>query len=136
MSIHQSGPFITWVIATLQAGGLTVGDAVAPTSVPTGAGYVVVYSLAGGWTSGSLEAPRSDASPHVQITSSSPNQQQARWLADKVRTILDAAVPATLSDGRKVIWLDFPDGQPTMGRDDDVQPPRYFMPDEAAMGTA
>jgi len=136
VSIHQHGPFIAWVIATLQAGGLTVGDGIAPGTVPAGAGFVVVYSIAGGTTSGSIDDPRSDAAANIQVTSSSTNPTQCRWLADKVRTLLNAAVPASLSDSRKVFWLDFPMASFTMTRDDDVQPPRFFIPDRFVMGTA
>lgn len=137
MSIHQTGPFIAWIVDVLELGGLVVGDGHAPASVPPGSGYVVVYSIPGGGTDGSIDDPRSDASVAVQVTSSSTNTDQTRYLADRVRTILDAAVPAALpTGGRKVIWLDFPEGSPAMNRDDGVQPSRYYIPDRFEMGTA
>lgn len=136
MSLHKDRTFIAWLIGVLEAGGLTVGDAVAPMSVPVGAGYVVVYSIGGGQTSGSLDAPRSDAAVMAQLTSSSAWPEQARWLADKARELIDAAVPAVIGDGRKVLWLDFPLGSYTLSRDDDVQPPRYWIPDRVEFGTA
>ena len=136
MSIHGERVFIDWVIATLTAGGLSVGDGVAPTSTPTGAGYVVVYSIAGGITEGSLEAPRSDAAPNFQVTSVASDQRQVRWLVDRVRTLFDAAVPASLTGGRRVMWLDFPMASVTIIRDDDVQPPTWYAPDRFECGTA
>jgi hypothetical protein len=136
MGIHQQAPFIAWIIDTLETGGLTVGDGIKPTPVPEGAGYVVVYSIAGGTTTGSVNDPRSDAEPNIQVTSSSTSQEQCRWLADRVRTLLDAAVPAVLTGGRKVIWFDFPMASYSMVRDDDVAPPRWSIPDRMEMGTA
>ena len=136
MSIHSERVFIDWVVATLTAGGLSVGDGVAPTSTPTGAGYVVVYSIAGGITEGSLEAPRSDASPTFQVTSVASDQRQVRWLVDRVRSLFDVAVPVTLSDGRRVMWLDFPMSSVSIIRDDDVQPPTWYAPDRLGVGTA
>ncbi len=136
MSIHSERVFIDWVIGILTAGGLSVGDGVAPTTTPTGAGYVVVYSIAGGITEGSIEAPRSDAAPMFQVTSVSTDPRQVRWLVDKVRSLFDTAVPATLSDGRRVVWLDFPMASTTVIRDDDVQPPSWYAPDRFSVGTA
>lgn len=135
VSIHGTRVFTDWVIDVLRDGGLTVGDAIAPTAVLPNAGYVVVYPIAGGVTSGSLESPRSDASPNVQVTSVSTDQRQCRWLADRVRALLDVAVPAALTDGRKVIWLDFPVASMTMVRDDDAQPQNYYIPDRFELGT-
>lgn len=136
MSIHQEGPFVGWLIGVLSGAGLTVGDGVKPAGAERAAGYCVVYSLAGGATSGSLEAPRSDAEVSVQVTSSGTTAEQVRWLADRVRTVLDAAVPAVLSDGRKVIWLDFATGSPPVTRENQADPVGYYSPDRFEMGTA
>lgn len=136
MSIHQAGPFIEWIIATLEAGSLTVGDHHRPDGAGPSDPYVVVYGIPGGETSGSIDAPRSDATVAVQVTSSSIDPRQTRWLADKVRTLLDDAGRATLSDGRRIIWSDFPEGSPAVNRDDAVQSPRYFVPDRFEFGTA
>lgn len=134
-TIHKQGPFVDFVITTLTAGGLTVGDGIAPTSVPAGAGFCVVYSIAGGITDGTVDDPNEDASPNIQVTSSSVKPDQCRWLADKVRELINAAVPADLSDGRRVFWLNFPMASMTMLRDDDVQPPRWYVPDRMELGT-
>lgn len=134
-TIHAQGPFVAWVIGVLQAGGLTVGDSVAPTTIPTGAGYCVVYSIAGGISEGTIDNPNEDGAPNIQVTSSSLLPVQCRWLADKVRTLINAAVPAALSDGRSVYWINFPMSSMTMLRDDDAQPPRYSIPDRFELGT-
>jgi len=136
MSLHGQRVFIAWVISVLEDGGLTVGDHVAPATVPDNSGYVVVYSIAGGITDGSIDEPNEDASPTFQITSVSSNPAQCRWLVDKARALFNAAVPASLSDGRKVIWLDFPMASTTIIRDDDVQPPVWYAPDRLEVGTS
>lgn len=135
MNIHDERIFIDWVVGVLRDGGLTVGDSVAPTSFPVGSGYVVVYSVAGGVTDGSIDAPLDDASPNFQVTSASFDPGQARWLVAKVRNLLAAAVPAVLAGGRKVLWIDFPMASVTVVRDDDVQPPRYAAPDRFEVGS-
>lgn len=136
MTIHSERIFIDWVLGVLTAGGLSVGDGVAPTATPAGAGYVVVYSIAGGMVEGSLEDPRSDAAPTFQVTSVGTDPRQVRWLVDRVRTLFNVAVPAVLADGRKVIWLDFPMASTSTLRDDDVTPPKYYSPDRLEVGTA
>lgn len=135
MSIHSERIMINWVIATLTAGGLTVGDGIAPATVPAGSGYLVVYSITGGTTFGSLEAPREDATPTVQVTSTSVLAEQTRWLVDRARTVLAAAVPSTMADGRRVIWIDFPLASVSVRRDDNVQPARWYAPDRFEFGT-
>lgn len=137
MSIHGERVFIEWVIGVLEAGGLAVGDGIAPTPQPSdGSGYVVVYSIAGGTVEGTLESPRSDASPTFQVTSVGADPRQTRWLADRVRQLFEAATPTTMTDGRRVIWLDYPIASVTVIRDDDVQPPKWYAPDRITVGTA
>jgi hypothetical protein len=136
MSLHSERVFIDWVIGILVAGGLTVGDGVAPQSVPTGSGYVVVYSIAGGVTTGTIDNPNEDASPTFQITSVSAEPRQCRWLVDRARELINAAVPVALDDGRKVIWINFPMASVTIIRDDDVQPPKWYAPDRIEVGTS
>lgn len=135
MSIHRSRVFIDWLADLLEAGGLNVGRGEAPATHSAAAGYVVVYSIAGGVTRGSLDAPRSDAEPNVQISAVSLNHDQALALADRARSLVDAAIPATLDDGRRVIWLDYPMASPTLIRDDDVRPPKYTAIDRYEFGT-
>ncbi len=135
MNLHRSRAFTGWVIDVLKAGGLTVGYAQAPPSFPAGAGYVVVYPIAGGTTDGTLNDPLDDAMPNVQVTASSFKPEQTQWLVDKVRGLLAVAVPASLPDGRRVVKVDFPFADVTVGRDDDVQPPRFWAPDRMEFWT-
>lgn len=140
MSIHSNRVFINWLIGVLQAGGLTVGHGARPATIPAGAGYAVVYSIAGGITRGSIDDPRSDVEANVQVTSWSTDDSdgadinQALWVADKVRTLLEAAVPATLTGGRKVIWFDYQMSSPSTGRDDQSQPPGWYAVDRFEFG--
>ncbi len=134
MNLHDEAAFISWVIGVLQAGGLTVGDGVAPTNVPAGSGYCVVYSIAGGITGGTIMDPNDDAAPNFQVTSSSTHAGQARGLVKKVRNLLATAVPAVIGD-RKAIWINFPMASVTQVVDHDVQPPRFGYPDRFIIGT-
>lgn len=135
MSIHGHRVFTDWVAATLTAGGLNVGRSVAPPTHDPLKGYVVLHPIAGGVVSGSIDAPLDDASPNIQVTAVSNLESQALWLADRARTILNEAVPTLLSDGRRVLWLDFLMASPTVRRDDDIQPPKFVAIDRMEMGT-
>lgn len=135
MSIHQSRPFIVWLKGVLVAGGVAVEIMKKPATVPAGAGYAVIYPRAGGTTEGTLDDPHEDASPNVQITSFSSDEDQALWLADRIRTLIVAAVPATLTDSRRVIWLEFATAGPTGTRDDRVEPSIFMVPDVIEFGT-
>lgn len=135
MTIHDGRVFSAWAKDVLEDGGLTVGYALAPASVPTGAGYVVVWPIAGGITEGTLDDPNHDATPNLQFSCSSLDPAQSEWLAAKVRTLLEAAVPAELADGRTVMFVEFPFGGETLLRDDDSQPPRYTVPARAQFRT-
>lgn len=134
MNIHDEYEFIDWVIDVLRDAGLTVGDARAPETVPTGSGFVVVYSIAGGLTDGPTDAPLENANPNFQVTSSGTSAQQVRWLDRKVRQSLVAAVPAYIGD-RRAIEVSFPFASPQGFRDDDVQPPRFSIMDRFSILT-
>lgn len=135
MNLHNERLFINWVKAVLEAGGYAVGVANRPTSVAAGAGYFVIWPIAGGVTTGTIYDPNDDASPNVQITASALDVDQALWLKDEARNLLAAAVPADLPGDRKVIWIEFPMASVTLLRDDDVQPARYAAPDRFQLGT-
>lgn len=135
MTIHQSLPFINWVQGVLEAGSLTVGVMKRPEGVVDTKGYVVVYPIAGGLTEGSIDNPRSDAAPNVQVTSFSRDEEQALWLDDKVRTLINAAVPAALPGGRRAIWLDFEPSSPSAVRDDNVEPSLFMAVTVLEVGT-
>lgn len=135
MSIHGSRVFALWVVEVLTDGGLAVALGGKPTNVPAGKGWGAVYPLAGGTVDGSIGAPNADATPNVQVTSVSYNPEQALWHADKVRHFLLAAVPASLSDGRRVIYGEPSFSDPTLARDDDVSPATWYCPDRFSFMT-
>lgn len=135
MSLHGNRVFAAWVKSTLAAGGVTVELGVKPKTVPAGSGYSVVYPIAGGVTDGTLENPNEDATPDVQVTSVGSSAEQTLWQVDKVRTVLLAAVPATLSDGRRVVFVEPTFGGPSLFVDNDVQPPVWYVPDRLSFRT-
>jgi len=136
MSVHGSRVFAKWVQSTLAGAGITAGLGVKPGSVPAGAGYAVVYPIAGGISDGTIQNPNEDATPDIQVTSVASTAEGALWMVDLVRVTLLAAVPATLSDGRKVIFVEPTFGGPTLIRDDDISPPVWYVPDRFSMRTA
>lgn len=136
MSLHGSRVFAEWVVATLQAGGVAVALGGKPTTVPAKKGWAAVYPIAGGVVTGSIDDPNSDATPDVQVTSVSYNPGQTLGHVDLVREVLLAAVPADLSDGRRVIFGEPTWSDPTLMRDDDVQPSTWYCPDRFSFRTA
>ena len=136
MSVHGSRVFATWVVSTLTGGGLAARLGMKPASVPSGAGWSVVYPIAGGIVDGTILDPNEDATPDIQVTSASYDATQTLWQSDKVRELLLAAVPATLSDGRDVIFVEPTWPDPTLARDEDVTPPVFFCTDRYSFRTA
>ena len=138
MSIHGSRVFAQWVVATLRAGGLIVGEAMKPAGVPANAGYAIVYPIAGGRTDGTLDDPNEMAEPRIQVTSygvaryddDTNGMQQCQWVVDRVRALLNVALPVTLTDGRKVIQVSYPFADVSVIREDDTAgPPLFYAPD-------
>jgi hypothetical protein len=136
VSIHGSRVFAAWVVDTLTDGGLAVALGEAPASVPANAGWGAVYPIAGGIVEGSLNEPNSDATPDVQVTSVAYQADQVLWHVDKVRELILAAVPADLSDGRRVTFVEPTWADPTLIRDDQKQPPTFYCPDRFTFRTA
>ncbi len=132
MNIHKGRELTDQVITALTTAGLTVGDAVAPTSISAGAGYVVVYPLLGGDTDGTIGNPNDDASIVYQLTSVGADRRQCEWVADKARETILAAAP-TLTN-RKVTYIDV-DMLGGVQRDDDVQPPTFYCPERYRIRT-
>lgn len=133
MNVHNARLLTDSIITVLTGAGLVVGDAVAPGTVPAGAGWVVVYGLTGGFVDGPLGDPHEDASAIYQLTAVAPNRRQCEWTADKARTtILSAALNA--GPGRTVahVAVDMLGG--TI-RDDDVQPFVFYSPDRYRIWT-
>lgn len=135
MSLHGSRVFALWVVNVLTGGGLAVALGGKPATVAANKAWGAVYPIAGGTVEGPLGDPHSDSSPDVQVTSSAYNAEQALWHVDRVRQLLLAAVPATLSDGRHVILGEPSFSDPTLARDDDVAPPVWYCPDRLSFRT-
>jgi hypothetical protein len=134
VSDHRGGPLTNAVISALS--GFTVGDGEAPAAggwqgspeVSPFTPYVVVHSMPGGTTDGTMAAPNIDAAVDYQTTCVGATRAQAEEIADDVRDVmLDAAL--TLAGGLRVVIhrrLDFLGGAL---RDDTVQPALYIVPD-------
>lgn len=113
------------VIAALEAAGLVVGDAEAPTDVdPREDPYVVVYPIAGRESfgtsrSGSLEEPFEDAELVYQVTCAGGSRKEVEWLADKVEVLLDGVTVA----GRRIHVV--PEMNPGVTRTSNETPPIF-----------
>jgi hypothetical protein len=107
------------VIATLEAAGLTVGDAEAPDAVPP---YVVVYPISGAGYTGRLTAPQDDAALIYQVTCVGVSREQAEWLADTSMVLLGGFAVT----GRNIAYvsLDLSGG---VQRDDAQTPPVFYV---------
>ncbi len=132
MSIHVGRDLTDQLISILTVGGLTVGDAIAPSSVPAGSGYVVVYPLTGGTFSGELGDPYEEARADYQLTSVGSSRKACEWVTDKVFSLMLAAT-FTLT-GRGVIQVE-PVFMGGVARDDDVQPPIFYAPNRWTIWT-
>lgn len=129
MNLHVARLLTDAIIANLTDHGLVVGDGERP---KTGAGwaatpgqsafrgYVVVHSLAGGITDGTIEDPDDDAFPIYQLSTYGTTRAQCELLSDTCRDVM-LGVPITL-DGRTVaqVRVDMLGGA---RRDDAIQPP-------------
>ena len=73
------------IVAALEAAGLTVGDAEAPTFSPP---YVVVYPILGGALYGVMLKPHREAELLYQVTCVGLSRRQAQWLQDEARGVL------------------------------------------------
>lgn len=135
MTVHGTRIFAQWIVATLDAGGLATELADKPAEATLDNGWAVVWPIAGGTVDGTLAAPNDDATPEVQVTCVAYYKDQTLWVVDRVRTLLAAAVPATLSDGRRVTRFEPVFAQPTLLRDNDVDPPTWYCPDRFAYRT-
>lgn len=132
MNLHVGRELTDQVIAKLTTGGLTVGDAVAPATVPAGSGYVVVYPLAGGTFDGTVIDSDDDTRAVYQLTAVGSSRKQAEWVADEARVIMKTATWTLTNRGVILVHPEFLGG---VQRDDDVQPPKFYCPDRWSIWT-
>ncbi len=127
MTLIEQDPHALAVVASLEAGGLTVGDGEAPrTGNPPKivAPCVVVHMVPGGQVDGTAGDPDGWADARFQLTAVGRMAAEARHVADRAGQALDTngiTVP-----GRKIRRLR-PVGPwgPTV-RDNDVTPPLFY----------
>ena len=114
------------VQAALEEGGLTVylGGA------PTNAGwtppqqYAILYPEPGEAVRESLADTRADFMATFQVTCVGASMERALWVADKVRQALNGSLAV---EGRTA-WRPEDLGGPPVQRDDDTNPPSWFVP--------
>jgi hypothetical protein len=103
---------------------VVVGDAKAPAGyeqlLEAGKGYVVLYPIAGGRRSGTLEEPDRDGELIYQVTCVGVSRDQAEWLADQVLGLLQGVEVQGYSVPRVALESD-----PGVRRNDEVSPPVY-----------
>lgn len=99
---------------------LRIGDGKAPAdkTLP----YGVFWDFAGGEFDGPVSDPEADVVWPFTVICNGSTPEQARWLHDKVRTLLASVTVA----GRVVTRLESL-GLPQMKRDDSLQPPIFYV---------
>jgi hypothetical protein len=119
-------PHADAVQAALEDAGLTVYLGGAPTSAawtPPDA-YTVLYPEPGSAVRESLADARTDFVTTFQITCVGGSMERALWAADKAR----AALSAPLAVEGRATWRPEDLGGPPVQRDDDTNPPSWFVP--------
>ncbi|MGW0626425.1 hypothetical protein [Streptomyces sp. NPDC002758] len=119
-------PHMDAVQAALTLGGLTVylGGAPASSSWIPPDKYAVLYPEPGEAVRESLADVRSDFVATFQITCVGASVEHALWVADKAR----AALSAPLTVAGRATWRPEDLGGPPVQRDDDTNPPSWFVP--------
>lgn len=133
-TVHDPRTFIDAVISRLDSQTtMEIGDATKPSGVtynPDGLPlepYVVVYGGPDGDSTGTLNDPDADLWWTWTVTSIGGSRQQCAWAQNAVRDALVGWRPVVTGFGFGLTELAqgvHPD------RDDDVQPPLFFAPDE------
>jgi hypothetical protein len=119
-------PHMDAVQAALEAAGLTVYLG----GTPTGDGwtapdkYAVLYPDPGTAVRESLADERTDFECTMQVTCVGSDVVRALWVAARVRRALSAPL---VVQGRNC-WLPEDLGGPPVSRDDDLNPPAFFVP--------
>ncbi len=119
-------PHMDAVQAALEGASLTVYLGGTPTdsgwSPPDK--YAVLYPEPGEAVRESLADARTDFVTTFQVTCVGGSMERALWVADKVRAALSAALAV---EGRAT-WRPEDLGGPPVQRDDDTNPPSWFVP--------
>jgi hypothetical protein len=119
-------PHVDAVQAALQAAQLTVylgGAPTAPGWTPPDK-FAVLYPEPGEAVRESLADIRADFTTTFQITCVGGSMERALWVADRVR----AALSAPLVVAGRATWRPEELGGPPVQRDDDTNPPSWFVP--------
>mgnify|MGYP000312407618 CR=1 FL=1 len=123
-------PHALGIIAALEAEGLDVGDGIAPHDVTSTddeawTPYVVLYMLPGGDVDGTAGSPDSDGDLRFQLTSVGRTAAEARHVNDRAaQAFRDNPVEVP---GRSVQRVRPLEATNAVRRDDDVQPPLFFV---------
>jgi hypothetical protein len=126
MSTPTVLPHVDAVQAALEGVGLVVYLGGTPTSsgwVPPDK-YAVLYPEPGEAVRESLADVRSDFMATFQVTCVGGSMERALWVADKVRQ----ALVGPLSVAGRSAWRPEDLGGPPVQRDDDTNPPSWFVP--------
>jgi hypothetical protein len=119
-------PHVDAVQAALTGAGLTVylGGTPAATSWTPPDKYAVLYPEPGEAVRESLADQRTDFLAVFQVTCVGGSMERALWVADKVRQ----ALSGPLVVGGRTVWRPEDLGGPPVQRDDDTNPPSFFVP--------
>lgn len=119
-------PHVDAVQAALEGAGLTVYLGGTPTSSVWSPPdlYVVLYPEPGSAVRESLADARTDFTTVFQITCVGGSMERALWAADKAR----AALSGPLAVEGRATWRPEDLGGPPVQRDDDTNPPSWFVP--------
>lgn len=126
MSVPTVLPHVDAVQAALEGATLTVYLGGAPTSPGWSPPdkYCVLYPEPGEAVRESLADLRSDFMTTFQVTCVGGSMERALWVADKVRQALNSP----LSVEGRTAWRPEDLGGPPVQRDDDTNPPSWFVP--------
>jgi len=126
MTVPTVLPHVDAVQAALAGAGLTVFLGGAPTSSGWSPAdvYVVLYPEPGAAVRESLADQRTDFTTTFQITCVGGSMERALWAADKARV----ALSSPLVVAGRATWRPEDLGGPPVQRDDDTNPPSWFVP--------
>lgn len=126
MSTPTVLPHVDAVQAALTGAGLTVylGGTPATAGWTPPDKYAVLYPEPGEAVRESLADARTDFVTTFQVTCVGGSMERCLWVADKVRQ----ALSGPLSVAGRSVWRPEDLGGPPVQRDDDTNPPSWFVP--------